>query len=330
VIPALLAAAALAAPGAGAASFGPKPKPYGVLILAYQVDSGWRQELGNLRRAVKGHAVESVTDASDLISVQRALDRLVAQHVGKVVGVPLETDSESVRLQRTRYLFGQRADAVRDRPGPAAGVDGLDMKPLKSPTKSALAPAAASGRDRRLSSKVPLVLAPAMDQSPVLVDILADRAKALARDPKRESLVLAGVAPRSDAALKDWQAAAQAVADKVGAKAGFARAVAVGVRDGVRAGQQDKDRAGLRKTFRELIRQGPVVAVPLSPDGERVGEMLKRTLGGFYAYRWDGKGVRGDHRLTDWIRSAAEDASRLPDGRQFKDGAGLAPGGGWP
>ncbi len=325
----LLLTAALAGAPARAQGFGPAPKPYGVLIMAYDVDAGWRQELGSLRRLIKGHAVESVNDAGDRISVQRALDRLTAQHVGKVVGVPLETVSASVRLENTRFLFGQRAEPVRDAPGPAGGVDGADMKPMTAPVKSALVLDAPSGRARRLRSPVPLVLAPAMDQSPLLVDILADRAKALARDPGRESLVLAGVAPRSDAARKDWLAAAQAVADKVGAKAGFARAVAVGVRDGVRSGQQDKDRADLQARFRDLIRQGRVDAVPLSPDAERVGELLHQTLGGFYAYRWDGKGVRGDRRLAEWIQAAAAQASALPDGRRFKDGAGLAPGG-WP
>ncbi|MEK7383422.1 MAG: hypothetical protein AAB262_09060, partial [Elusimicrobiota bacterium] len=90
--------------------------------------------------------------------------------------------------------------------------------------------------------------------------------------------------------------------------------------------QQDEDREELRRTFRALAAEGgTVVVVPLAPDGSLVERRLKRDLG-FAAYRWDGKGLLGDRRLLDWVRSAAEAASKLPDVRQYKDGAPL---GGW-
>ncbi|MFI5346646.1 MAG: hypothetical protein ACHQ51_09760 [Elusimicrobiota bacterium] len=339
--PLLLAAALAAVParaqnrGAGAGD-----KTYGILILAYDVDVKWRQELGSLRGQLKGHAVESVDSAGDAISVQRALDRLTAQHVAKVVAIPLETVGESTRLDLTRYMFGVRADPVIDTPGSQTG-DLADKKPkaLHATRKSALVLPKDQDRGlnttmggsattiKQLNSPVPLVLAPTLDKSPLLVAILADRAKALTATPARETLVLVGVAPRSDGALKAWKTAAQAIADAVGAKAGYRKAVAVGVRDGVRSDQQDKDRSELQTTFRKLIREGRVAVVPLSPEAERSGQLLKKTLGGFYAYRWNGQGIQGDRRLLDWIKTSAEAAAALPDGRQFNDGARGAPGG---
>ena len=181
---------------------------------------------------------------------------------------------------------------------------------------------------RQIKSPVPLLLARALDKSPLLVAILADRAKALSPTPKRESLVLAGVAPRSDKALKNWLVAAQAIADQVGATAGYRKAVAVAVRDGVRSGQQDKDRADLKTALRGLIREGRVAVVPLSPEADRVGDLLKKGTGGALAYRWNGQGVQGDRRLLDWIKASAEEAAALPEGRPFKNAApGAAPGG---
>src|ERR1051325_6910081 len=75
--------------------FGPK-KPYGILILAYDVDTDWRKELGSLRGKLKGFAVESAEASNingyfDSLPVQRALDRLQNQRVGKIVVLPLET-----------------------------------------------------------------------------------------------------------------------------------------------------------------------------------------------------------------------------------------------
>lgn len=345
----LLLAAALAAGSARAQDPAGAPdstsltpaKTYGILILAYDVDVKWRQELANLSRQLKGHPVETVDSAADSISVQRAVDRLLAGRVNKIVAVPLETVSESARLDMTRYMFGIRPEPVLDIPdrgsGDAADAPARTLKPIRKsllvlPNDQSRGLGMTMGGDastlRHIKSPVPLVLARALDKSPLLVAILADRAKALSPTPKRESLVLAGVGPRSDKALKNWLIAAQAIADQVGAKAGYRKAVAVAVRDGVRSGQQDKDRADLKTALRGLIREGRVAVVPLSPEADRVGDLLKKGTGGFLAYRWNGQGVQGDRRLLDWIKASAEEAAALPDGRQFKNAApGAAHGG---
>jgi hypothetical protein len=337
----LLLAALLAAPARAQDSTALRPaKTYGILILAYDVDVKWRQELGNLRGQLKGHPVESVDSAADAISVQRAVDRLVAARVTKIVAVPLETVSESARLDMTRYMFGVRADPVLDVPDSESGdLANKAPKALKPVRKTMLVLPKDQNRGlglpmggdastlKQIKSPVPLVLAQSLDKTPLLVAILADRAKALSPTPAREALVLAGVGPRSDSALTAWKTAAQAIADEVGRKAGYRKAVAVAVRDGVRSGQQDKDRADLKATLRGLIREGRVAVVPLSPEADRVSELLKKSTGGSLAYRWNGQGIQGDRRLLDWIKASAEQAANLPDGRQFKDAApGAAPG----
>ena len=332
--PFLLAAALAVAPARAQ-----DHKTYGILILAYDVDVKWRKELGSLRGQLKGHAVESVDSAGDATSVQRALDRLAAQHVAKIIAVPLETIGESTRMDMTRYMFGVRADPVLDTPGSSSGdLADKKMKPIHPVRKSTLVLPKDQGRGlpggasvssvKQLNSPVPLILAPTLDKSPLLIAMLADRAKALTPTPGRETLVLLGVGPRSDDALSTWKISAQAIADAVGAKAGYRKAVAVAVRDGVRSDQQTKDRSELQATFRALIREGRVAVVPLSPEADRAGQLLKKTLGGFIAYRWNGQGIQGDRRLLEWIKASAESAAALPDGRQFKDDAHGAPSGG--
>lgn len=323
---AALLALLLALPAGAASRVNAAKEPsYGILILAYGVGGSWRKDLGTLRSQLKGHAIESVErveGSPDGVGVQRALDKLLNQHVAKVVAVPLLTISESPAADEARYLFGIREEPVMDRPD----AQQKEMKAPHAAGKSALLLPADGRRLKRLASKVPLVLTATIDRSPVLSDILADRAKALSRDPSKDAVVLVGVGPRSDESLKTWKTAAAAVAEQVRQKGGFRKAAVVAVRSGVRAGQQDQDRTELRATFRALISEGRVVAVPLAPDGSLAERLLKRDLGNA-AYHWDGKGLLGDRRLLDWVAATAASASKLPDVRQYKDATNSM--GGW-
>lgn len=319
---ALSPAAAQDGSGAGfgpVLGFGPKTG-YGVLLLAYDVDAEWERELGSLRMGIKGHAVESaqclnIDEAVDVLAIQSALDRFRGQRVGKIVGVPLETIDDSPRMEQTRYLFGERENPVSEEP------DSLDkpMKALHPVGRPTLKLEPDVPRPHRLSSRVPLVLAPTLASSPVLVDILADRAKALALTPKREAVVLAGIAPRSDEERKAWIEQARAVAEAVRVKAGFREAAVAALRDGVRGDQQDSDRRELRETFRRLARSGAITVVALSPSAARVKQLLDKNPPGPF-YRWNGKGILGDARLLQWIKAAAAEAAKQPDGRKYKDG----------
>lgn len=319
MIGSVLALALLAAPAAGA-GFGNTSmgkKSYGVLLIAPDTGGAWRTELGAIRSQMRGIAIESVESYNDGTAIQRALDRLRSQHVSKVVAVPLELVSESSTMDELRYLFGIRAEPSQDRPDSQRP----GMAPVQSKIKNSLV---FTGRGpKRLKSEAALVLTATIDKSPALADILADRAKALGRDPAKEAVILVGLAPRSDKELDAWKTAATAIAESVRIKGGFREGAIIWVRDGTRAGQQDKDRDANKATLRRLVTAGGVVAVPLAPDGRRIGQLLQRQLG-TSGYRWNGKGVIGDPRLTEWISSVSKAASTLPDVRQYRDNA---PGG---
>ena len=309
---ALLLAVLLAAGPAAAADLA-KPG-YGILLLAFDAGSGWKKDLAALRGRFKNMAVESVGGASDPVAVQKAVERLERQRPGKIVAVALEPLSESPAMNQTRFLLGVREDAAEDRPD-------ADSERLDGGRKSSLViPSANAKWMKRVKSGTPIVMAATMDQSTSLVDILTDRALKLSRDPSRDSVLLVGQGPRSDKALKSWQASADAVAQQVRAKGGFARAAAVHVRDGVRSSQRDRDRDVVKAKLGELATHGGIVAVPLAPDGKRLERMLRQSAGNV-AYRWDGQGVLGDARLIDWISSASATAAKLPDGRRYKDTA---------
>ena len=299
-------------------------KPYGVLLLAYDAGGGWRKELTAIRAQLPGISVESVESAGDTRSIQNGLDHLKSQHVDKVVAIPLALVSESPLMDELRFVFGIRAEPLDDKPD-AARTGG--MAPIKPLNKSTLVrPSGSATGPKRLKSQAELVLTATIDKSPVLADILADRAKAQSRNPAKEAVVLVGLAPRSDKGLDTWKTAVTAIAESVRVKGGFREAGVLWVRDGVRAVQQDKDRTENKATLRALTTQGGVVAIPLAPDGKRIGQLLQRQLG-TAGYRWNGKGVLGDERLVEWIISISQAASTLPDVRQYRDDAPGASGG---
>ena len=298
----------LAGPAAAATS---QPR-WGVLLLAYGGGSQWRPAIAAVRQALPGVPVEAV-DRAERMPIQRALDKLKSSGAGKVVAVPLEPLGESAVMDQTRYLFGVREGWIEDRP------DRTAAKTIKPVQQAALKLERRDGSPRRLEFRGELVLTATIDAGSSLTDILADRARALSRQPAREALLLVGMAPNSDERLEGWATAAKAVAEQARAKTGFREAAVAWVREGGRAAQRDKDRDSLRRTLRELATRGGVVAVPLALDGQRLTIMLKRESAGSSAYRWDGKALAGDARLTDWIASVAKAASVLPDSRQFRD-----------
>ncbi|MEK7389263.1 MAG: hypothetical protein AAB036_06165 [Elusimicrobiota bacterium] len=310
-------------PAALAAPFGRSTldaKPYGVLLLARNVDRANRTELGSIRSSLGAVAVESVDFPEDPVSIQRAIDRLRAQHVGKIVAVPLEAVSESPFMNHLRYLFGIRAEPSDDRP--RHENPGLPSPKSRNP-HSLVVPSAS--RSKRLKSDVDLVLASTMDSSTQLVDILADRAKAQSRRPEKEAIVLVGLAPRDDKELASWKTSAAAIAEAVRIKGNFRDSGLLWVRDGVHFDQKDRDRADNRATVRQLATRGGVVVVPLALDGRIIGKMLQKQLAST-AYRWNGKGLLGDVRLATWIRTTAQSASKMSDVRQYRDDAPRASG----
>jgi hypothetical protein len=309
-----LAALALAAASAFAA---PRPAGnWGLLVLCYGDNGQFRREIPALRQLLPGVPIESV-DLPESGPMQRAVDKLKAQRAAKIVAVPLDPVSESPAMNQTRYLFGIRPDPTEDRPDGRKNPG--DAPGFKNAPKSGLV-LERRGRARRIKTDAStvLVLAATIDRSSVLSSVLAERALAQTNKPAKDAVLLVGMAPLSDYALENWKSAAAATAEQVRVKGGFREAAVAWVRESARPSQNEADATALKETLRGLVIKGGVVAVPMAPDGKRVGLMLKR-LAPSGAYRWNGKGFLGERSTLEWIRDTATAASTLPDVRQYRD-----------
>ncbi len=304
-----LIAALLAGAPARAASLGPAPlgeKPYGVLLLGEGGSQAWNDTIDGLRKAL-GQKVPFDFSAgpADSANMQAGIDALQEQGARKIVVVPLLLSSYSEDMDQIRYLLG-----MRDRPSASL---------MNAPH------AHNDGPDRRLSVKVPIVLAKALDDHPLLVATLADRARALVPRPDQATLVLIGAAPAPKDAARDWASVMSDLAQKTARQAGFRAGSAMALHPEAEQRARDRSRDAVVGALRKLRVLGPVAVVPLElSSGAETLELDSMLDGTMVSY--DGKDILPDLRIVHWAKLSAEAAAKLPDMRLFKDaGQGLPP-----
>jgi sirohydrochlorin cobaltochelatase len=284
---------------AGASAAAPwEAKPFGVLLVGGSGSSAGGKGLASLRDGLKGKfPVEFAFGLGDFKEIQRGIDRLSALKVKKLVVVPLVLASESSAVEETKYVLGMRKD-----PDPAffkqSGAGYTNV--------------------RRAQTKLAVVMSSALDDHPLVSDILAARAKELSEKPEREKLVLIGRGAADDAenevAARHLSTLARRVKDKVK----FSEAHAFLLREDAEPKARAKAHKELRKTVGILSRSGKVIVVPhlLATDGTE--RSIRKLLDGLF-YAFNGKGLMPDARLAQWVEDKAREAAELPDMRQHKD-----------
>lgn len=287
-------------------------KPFGLLLLGEGGDRDWKDTVDEARKRAAGrYPFEFAAGDADRKELQRGIDALQSLRVRSIVIVPLLVSSYGEVMDQTRYLLG-----IREKPSkelldaPHEHTGGLALT--------------------RLKSRVPLVLTKALDDSPLLVDLLASRAQALSRKPSGEAVVLVGAAPQAKEDAREWTETASALAEKVRQKGGFSAARAYALKADGTQEERDRSAAGLGALVRDLRRAAnAVIVVPLAmTNSDTKGMRLRQALDGLFA-RYDGRTILPDARINAWIEQSALAAAKLPDMRLFKDSAkaGLTPQG---
>jgi sirohydrochlorin ferrochelatase len=133
---------------------------------------------------------------------QDAIDRLERAGAGSVVVVPLLASSHSGHYEQIRWLAGA-SDSLS-----ALMHHHLEMSGIE-----------------RATTRVPMCVVPALDESPELARVLSDRALALARsratDPRQRALLIVGHGPNSAEDNAAWMTNLRIVADSVRRWTGF-------------------------------------------------------------------------------------------------------------
>lgn len=260
-------------------------KPLGILVLGEGGDKVWKEQLALIeKRLGKAAPWEFAGGQADQRAIQKAVEKLEAKRVSKIVVIPLYLSSNSDVMDQTRFLFGIREYPVKEFVGRGSSIS------------------------RRVALKTPVVLGQALDDHAVVVEILASRALALARDAKKDGVFLVTPAPRAKEAREQLEHLGGLLAEKVRVKAGLSRAGA--------ALLDDKD---LNKKVREFSRSGGTIVVSHALTPSEVERIVPRSLSGVFM-RFNGKGtLLPDERLATWLQQTIAASAMLPDMRRFRD-----------
>jgi hypothetical protein len=247
--------AALASSSISAAPASAGDKPYGLIVLVTGTGSDWKKVMADVAKKVEGEFPVLEAPATDRKQIQQAIDKLKAARVKKIVVVPLELSSYSVLMDQVRYLLGIRKEPSADfLLGAKAGAGG----------------ARSDVKIKRVVSKVPVVLSTALDDAPVVADLLAARALAQTKRPGKEAVLMIAQASQADIDNSQWLGVIESLGPKVMIKGGFAAAKAVVLPSDAPQAKRDEKLRELRTGAQQLRRQaGSLIVLPLTLDRER-------------------------------------------------------------
>lgn len=303
----------------------------GILLLAHGGRSNWNAEVDRIAKTANAQRpVEVAFGMASRGAIQAAVDRLEARGVKEIVAVPLFISSHSSVVTSTAYLLGLRADMPEDlkmfatmdhgshgaAPAAPAGAPaaaaanphaGHGAAPAASADPHAAHGAAAKPVDGTLpvTHKVPVRMAQALDDDPIVAAILTDRAKTLSKDQSKEVVIVVAHGPVEDAENDRWLANMSRLAAVMRKDTTFARIDVITVRDD--AGEPV--RAVATKELRGLVEQARseghrVLIVPLLLSYGGIEAGIKKRLDGL-DYTMGAQGLLPDERLATWVLESA-------------------------
>lgn len=285
---ATLPALALLLPAEARAQAAPK---VGTIVVAHGGDSTWNAHVREVvSQAKTGGPVEVsflMGSGAKTARFQDAVARLESQGVTRIVVVPALVSSHSGHYEQVRFLGG---DPVK-----------LDEEMLHHLHMAGI---------ERATTRVPITVTKAMDASPAVARVLADRALALASSPREQALFIVGHGPNSAEDYAAWMQNLRPVADSVKAWTGF-RDVKV---DLVRDDAPAPVRAEAVRRVRELIElqhlatQREVVVVPIlvskgSVSRDKIPNDIKGTPS-----RYAGEPLFPHPAMAGWIEARVREA----------------------
>jgi sirohydrochlorin cobaltochelatase len=264
----------------------------GTIVVAHGGSEAWN-------RLVKDVAAQARTGGPVEVSFlmgagakadpfQRIIGRLEQAGVKRIVVVPLLVSSHSGHYEQIRYLAGQTRE--------------LDETMMHHLHMGGLEP---------VTSKVPIAVARAIDDSPDVARILAERARSLVSAPQGRALFLVGHGPNSPAEHAIWMKNLRTLAVVVKQQTGFAD-VRVGViQDDAPATVRAEAVLRVREIIElqhEATRQSVAVVPVLISKGSLSQEKLPNDLRGMPIV-YDGEALLPHAGLARWIEARVRESA---------------------
>lgn len=276
----------------------------GILLLAHGGSAEWNARVTELAAKVnQTRPTEVAFGMATRATIQTGIDKLVARGATEIVAVPLFVSSWSTVITSTEYLLGLRAEA----PAALAVYAKMNHAPA--------AAGAATGHEGHtmatdgttpVKSPVPIRMAPALNDHPVVADVLASRARAISRSAAQEALVIVAHGPNEEEDNRRWIADMRSLAARVGQSEKFPSIEYLTLRDDAPKPVRDAATEQLRGIVqRELAAGRRVLIVPLLISFGGIERGLRERLEGL-SYTMADAALMPDDRLATWVLAMAE------------------------
>jgi sirohydrochlorin ferrochelatase len=207
--------------------------------------------------------------------LQQAVNKLQRKGIGRIVVVPLFISSHSEVFRQFEYLFGLRPEAVWPEAGPP------------------------------LTLRVPVTMGKGLDDNPVVGEILLDRARALSRQPERETVVIVAHGPNGEEENEHWIDNIRPLSERIKREGGFRAVIGMTIRDDAPKPIQDRAMRELRSVVQGQSEAGRVIVVPLLMARGGIEQKIPKLLAGL-THTYSGETLLPDKRIVQWIATQAE------------------------
>ena len=279
----------------------------GILLMAHGGSAEWNGRVTELAAKINAtKPTEVAFGMATRATLQSGIDKLVARGATEIIAVPLFVSSWSSVITSTEYLLGLRAEA------PAALASYARMNHSPAPSSGGAAAhdnhtdhSAATDATTPVKSPVPIRMTAALNEHPIVADILASRARTITRDASKEALVIVAHGPNDEDDNRRWLADMRSLVGRIKQTEPFASLDYVTLRDDAPKAVRDAATAQLRGIVeRELAAGRRVLIVPLLISFGGIERGLRERLAGL-SYSIPENALMPDDRIATWVLSVA-------------------------
>lgn len=275
----------------------------GILLMAHGGSAEWNARVAELAATIdKTMPTEVAFGMATRANLQAAVDKLVARRVSDIVAVPLFVSSWSSVITSTEFLLGQRAVAP---PALAAFARMSHGSGKGTDPHAGHSPTSAEDGMKPVTSPVKIRMTPALNDHPIVAEILATRAGAIGKEPAGEALVIVAHGPNDEEDNRRWVADLRSLAQQLESKSGYASIDYLTVRDDAPKPVWEQAKAELRGVVQKRTAEGKrVLIVPLLIAFGGIEKGLRDRLEGL-TYTMAPSGLMPDERLATWVLQMA-------------------------
>jgi sirohydrochlorin ferrochelatase len=272
-----------------------KSAEVGVLILAHGHEQEWNRQVHQLASSLPFPTAVALGMAHRN-TIAQAVSRLEREGVRHIVAVPLYVSSYSPIVRSSAYLLGLSHEAP------------LELAEFNSMRHGLQDPHAEHGGAADVSpiqSRVPICMTSALDDHPLVAQILLARARSISRKPEKERVILVAHGPVSEADNKLWLQKMARLADFIQKDSRFSRVEVATLMDDAAVELRDRATAKLRAQVKEASEQGEALVVPVLLSRGGIEDRLEKRLRGL-KYRMPAQFLLPDPRIGEWVKEQVE------------------------